>query len=115
MTKPPEPMVDVPHGDIERGAELFKSKCASCHSIREGGPNKQGPPLFGVMGRAAGTCEGFEYSDAMVRSGIVWSDKHLWEYLVNPMNYVVGTNKIAGCMRREEDRANTIAYIKTCT
>ena len=38
----------------EAGAKLFKAKCATCHTCNEGGPNKQGPNLFGVIGRQSG-------------------------------------------------------------
>ena len=41
-------------GNAAKGAKLFKAKCASCHTIKEGGPNMQGPNLFGIMGQQAG-------------------------------------------------------------
>ena len=41
-------------GKAESGAKLFKAKCATCHTCNEGGPNKQGPNLFGVIGRQSG-------------------------------------------------------------
>ena len=41
-------------GKSEGGAKLFKAKCATCHTANSGGPNKQGPNLFGVMGRQSG-------------------------------------------------------------
>ena len=41
-------------GNPEAGAKLFKAKCATCHTCNEGGPNKQGPNLFGVIGRQSG-------------------------------------------------------------
>merc|ERR1711862_1044640 len=79
-----EPAVEVPAGDSKKGAKLFKAKCAQCHTIEKGGNVKQGPPLWGIIGRQSGTCDGFAYSEANKNSGIVWSDKHLYEYLVNP-------------------------------
>merc|ERR1712125_170952 len=79
-----EPSVEVPEGDLKKGAKLFKGKCAQCHTIEKGGNAKQGPPLWGVFGRQSGTLEGFAYSEANKNSGIVWSDKHMYEYLVNP-------------------------------
>merc|ERR1712190_657788 len=79
-----EPQVDVPEGDVKKGAKLFKAKCAQCHTIEKGGNSKQGPPLWGLIGRQSGTVDGFGYSEANKNSGIVWSDKHLFEYLINP-------------------------------
>merc|ERR1712232_473868 len=44
----------VDGGNADAGAKLFKAKCATCHTCNEGGPNKQGPNLFGVIGRQSG-------------------------------------------------------------
>ena len=46
------------------GAKVFK-KCAACHSIAEGGKNKIGPALWGVLGRQAGSLPDYKYSKAM--------------------------------------------------
>merc|ERR1712038_1596941 len=73
----PEPDVEVPEGDVKKGAKLFKAKCAQCHTIEKGGNAKQGPPLYGVLGRTSGTCEGFAYSEANKNAAILWSDKHM--------------------------------------
>eukprot|EP01066_Platyproteum_vivax_P009213 Platyproteum_vivax@DN403_c0_g1_i1.p1 len=107
----PEPDVTVPEGNAKKGAKLFKSKCAQCHTIVKNGAAKQGPGLFGFIGRAAGTVPNFDYSDGNKRSGIVWSDKHLWEYLVNPKKYVVGTKMIFAGIKKENERADVIAYL----
>merc|ERR1719214_216920 len=47
----PEPEVEVPTGDVKKGAKLFKGKCAQCHTINAGGPTKQGPNLHALIGR----------------------------------------------------------------
>ena len=72
----------APPGKAENGAKLFKAKCATCHTCNEGGPNKQGPNLFGVMGRQSGQVAGFKYTKANKESGITWSDDTLFAYLV---------------------------------
>ena len=59
-------------GSAESGAKIFKAKCATCHTCNEGGPNKQGPNLYGVMGRQSGQVGGFKYTDANVNSGVIW-------------------------------------------
>jgi len=106
-----EPEVDVPAGNAKKGAKLFKSKCAQCHTIEKGGIVKQGPPLWGIFGRTAGTAEGFAYSDANKQSGIIWSDKHMYEYLVNPKKYMPGTKMVFAGMKKEKERADMCAYL----
>ena len=54
-----------------------------------GGAAKSGPPLWGIFGREAGTGEFGAYSDANKNSGITWSDKHMFQFLVNPKKYMV--------------------------
>ena len=107
-----EPNVEVPAGDAKKGAKLFKGKCAQCHTIEKGGLTKQGPPLFGIFGRQSGTQEGFAYSEANKSSGIVWSDKHMFEYLVNPKKYIVGTKMVFAGVKKEAERADLIEFMR---
>merc|ERR1711948_100185 len=109
-----EPNVEVPEGEVKKGAKLFKGKCAQCHTIEKGGNSKQGPPLWGVFGRQSGTLEGFAYSEANKNSGIIWSDKHMFEYLVNPKKYIPGTKMVFAGIKKEKERADLIEYMKTC-
>ena len=75
-------------GKADTGAKLFKAKCATCHTCNEGGPNKQGPNLFGVLGRQSGQVAGFKYTEANKGSGIVWSNQTMFDYLANPKKCV---------------------------
>ena len=73
-------------------AEL--KKCKICHTLDKGAGNRVGPNLYGVFGRKAGSADGFNYSEAMKQSGIVWDDDTLAKYLYEPRELVPG-NKMA--------------------
>ena len=100
-------------GDAGSGAKLFKAKCATCHTCNEGGPNKQGPNLFGVMGRQSGQVDGFKYTAANKESGIMWAEQTMFDYLANPKKYIKGTNMAFPGFKAEKDRADVIAYLNT--
>ena len=72
------------------GAKIFK-KCAACHSITEGGKNKIGPALWGVLGRQAGSVPGYKYSKAMAAHGKNWSFEEMNGFLTKPKNWIKGT------------------------
>ena len=100
-------------GNPEAGKTIFK-KCAACHTVVEG-KKKIGPSLHGVIGRTAGTAEGFKYSKAMKaygESGVVWSAETLDVYLVAPRKVVKGTKMSFPGLKNEADRANVIAYLE---
>ncbi|EPR63956.1 cytochrome c, putative [Toxoplasma gondii ME49] len=105
-----EPDVQVPSGDIKAGAKVFKAKCSQCHTINAGGAAKAGPNLHGFIGRESGKAD-FPYSDANKTSGIIWSEKHLWEYLLNPKTYIPGTKMVFAGIKKEKERADLIAYL----
>lgn len=99
-------------GDATKGEKIFK-KCKACHSTEEG-KKKIGPSLFGIIGRTAGTVEGFKYSKAMVaygESGVSWSSESLDEFLSGPKKVVKGTKMVFPGLKKPEDRANVIAYL----
>jgi cytochrome c len=96
-------------GDVEAGKKVF-NKCKACHDISEG-KNKVGPTLKGVMGRTAGTVEGYAYSDAMKASGIVWNEDTLEKYLADPKALVADGKMQFPGLKKEEEIENIIAYI----
>ena len=100
-------------GDAAAGEKLFV-KCKTCHTL-EAGKNKVGPSLAGLMGRAAASLADFNYSDAMKASGLTWDETTLNEYLADPKGKVPGNKMVFPGMKKDEDRANLIAYLKTAT
>ena len=99
-------------GDAAKGEKVFK-KCKACHVV-DAEKHKTGPHLVNIMGRAAGSADGYKkYSKAMKSSGIVWNEETLDGYLEKPKAYVEGTRMIFAGLRKEEDRANVIAYLKS--
>jgi cytochrome c len=100
--------------DAEAGAGIFK-KCAACHQIGPEAKNALAPVLTCVLGRKAGTFEGFAgYSEALKTSGITWDDETILKWMEADDKVVVGNKMIfpAG-VKDEGDRANLLAYIKS--
>jgi len=100
-------------GDAAKGEKIF-AKCKACHTV-EAGKNKVGPSLAGLFGRKAGTAEGYNYSDAMKNSGIVWGDETLHKYLEKPKDVVPGTKMAFPGLKEAQDRDDVIAYLKQAT
>lgn len=97
-------------GDAAAGEQVFK-KCQVCHTIEEGAPGKTGPNLFGVVGRRAGTAEGFErYSPALMESGVVWDEAALSQWLRGPAKFIPGV-RMPFKLAEDGDIANIIAYL----
>jgi cytochrome c len=101
-------------GDPAHGKAVF-NQCRSCHSDEQGGPNMVGPNLWGVFGRKAGSVEGFNYSDGLKASGIIWDAAELDKWTTNPHAVVADTRMSFVGLHDPKDRLDVIAYLKTAT
>jgi len=101
-------------GDPAKGENVFK-KCKICHQIGEGAKNQVGPQLNGVIGRKAGTIEGFSYSPAMKEAGekgLTWTDEDLHKYIENPKDFVPKNKMAFVGLKKPDERDDVIAYLK---
>lgn len=100
--------------DVARGETLAKA-CAACHSFNQGGPNKVGPNLWGVVGsHHAHLGDAYAYSAAMkALSAEKWDVDHLNQFLFNPRAGVPGTKMAFAGIKNDQDRASLIAYLAT--
>ncbi|TIU01297.1 MAG: cytochrome c family protein, partial [Mesorhizobium sp.] len=90
------------------------AKCKACHVVDKD-TNKIGPSLNGVIGRTAGTHPGFKYSKPMTEagaSGVKWDEATLTDYLRDPKAKIKGTKMAFAGLKKDEDLANVIAYLK---
>lgn len=99
-------------GDAAAGEKVF-NKCKACHTT-EAGKNKVGPSLHDIIGRAPASVEGFKYSNAMqdFAAGHTWDEATLSQYLEAPRKMVPGTKMAFVGLKKEDDRADVIAYLK---
>tara|TARA_B100001245_G_C22547800_1_gene274261 strand:- start:23 stop:541 length:519 start_codon:yes stop_codon:yes gene_type:complete len=96
------------------GAKVFK-KCAACHSIAQGGSNKIGPALWGVLGRKAGSISDYKYSKAMASHGKVWTFEEMDGFLLKPKDWIKGTKMSFAGLKNAKERAAVILYMNENT
>ena len=92
------------------GAKVF-TKCAACHSIAEGGANKIGPALWGVIGRKAGSVPDYKYSKALAAHSKNWSFEEMNGFLIKPKEWVKGTKMSYAGLKNPKERAAVILYM----
>ena len=102
-------------GDAARGQRVFNLQCKACHTLEKDGASVVGPNLHGVFGRKAGTATGFEFSEAMKKSGIVWDDATIADYNRDPKGKVPDTKMVFNGVKNAGQLADLVAYLKEAT
>jgi len=104
--------------NAEAGKAVFK-QCAACHTPDKGGRNGVGPNLFDAVGNKKAHTAGYAYSNGMQAAAAKggedgqWTYEQLNHFLANPKGTVPGTKMTFAGLRKPEDRANVIAYLRT--
>ncbi|MEL6947529.1 MAG: cytochrome c family protein [Pseudomonadota bacterium] len=101
--------------DVDKGGNVSKKKCGACHNFNEGGKNKVGPVLYGVLNRAIAGVDGFGYSGALKAygDGKAWTYAELNGFLFKPKAHVKGTSMGFAGIKKTQERADIIAYLRS--
>ncbi len=96
--------------DLAAGATSFK-KCATCHDVGPTAKNKVGPVLNGLNDRHSGSVEGYNYSEANKKSGIVWNEATFLEYIKDPKAKIPGTKMVFVGIKNDTEAKNLWGYL----
>ncbi|MCP4315403.1 MAG: cytochrome c family protein [Hyphomicrobiales bacterium] len=108
--------------DVAAGEKVFK-KCKACHRVGDDAKNGVGPILNGVIGRPAGSVDGYKYGKGMQQAGaagLVWNEELILEYITDPKVFLrtylddpKAKAKMVFKFKKEQDRMDVLAYVKT--
>ncbi len=103
----------MPKANAEAGKDIFKA-CTQCHTPEKSGPNKQGPNLYGVVGRDVAKHAGFtNYSPALVEKGGKWTWDLLATYLNDPRGTIPRNSMSFVGVKDPNDLADLLVYLRT--
>jgi cytochrome c len=97
--------------DATAGEKVFVP-CKACHQIGETAKNVVGPVLNGVIGRKAGTVEGYNYSPANKNSGLTWDEATFRDYIKDPKAKVPGTKMVFAGIKDDQKITDLIGFLK---
>ena len=97
--------------DPAAGEKVF-AQCRACHQVGPNAKNAVGPHLNGLIGRTAGSVEGYNYSPANKNSGLTWDEATFRDYIQNPKAKIPGTKMVYAGLKDEQRINDLIAYLK---
>ena len=110
---PEEPIAKLlASADVGRG-EASAKKCIACHTFGKGEPNRVGPNLWGVVGRAKASVTGFNYSAALKAKGGQWTIEEMNAFVHNPRQAIPGTNMAFAGIPRAAERADLLMFLNS--
>ncbi len=98
--------------DAAAGEKVF-AVCKACHQVGDSAKNVVGPVLNGLIGRKAGSVEGYNYTDANKKSGITWDEATFSEYIKDPKAKIPGTKMAFAGIKDEQKIKDLIGYLHT--
>ena len=98
--------------DAAAGEKAF-AVCKACHQIGDSAKNAVGPVLNGLIGRKAGSVDGYNYSDANKKSGLTWDEATFTDYIKDPKAKIPGTKMAFAGVKNETEAQNLWAYISS--
>jgi cytochrome c len=103
----------LPKATAEAGQEVFKL-CTNCHTPEKGGPAKQGPNLYGILGRDIGKNADFtKYSRPLQEKGGKWDWPSLANYIYDPKGFIPGNQMAFVGVKDEQDLAALLMYLRS--
>jgi cytochrome c len=102
----------IKNANLKKGKKTFK-KCAACHNAKKGASNKIGPNLFAIINKRKASASNFKYSNALKAKGGRWNYQDLNKFLAKPKDFLPGTKMTFVGLKKDKDRANVIAYLKS--
>jgi cytochrome c len=105
-----------PIKEVGNGEKQFARKCSVCHTLSINGKKRAGPTLYKVFGRKAGTLKGYKYSEALLKSDLIWNEGTIHQLFdEGPDKVTPGTKMPIQRMKKYEDRRDLIKYLKKVT
>jgi len=110
---PVEPIAPLLAAASADAGKTLTRQCSSCHTFDKGGKHGVGPNLWDTVGHKPSGTEGYAFSPAMKDKDPEWSYENLNQFLANPRGFVPGTKMAFAGVKKPEDRANVIAYLRS--